>query len=273
MSCKNILVVPEAIQQSLGNPDTFDAFMRLQGKAFRDVKGRKTIQVELAGKSYFLKQHFGVGWGEIFKNLFIFKTPILGALTEIRAIEKLLEVGIATTPLVAYGVKGMNPATQQSFILTQDLGDITSLEDVCADWASNPPDADFKRRIIIAMAALAARMHGAGLCHRDFYLCHLVLKKDLLAQGQLELILIDLHRMLMHQSSDGKAAMKDIAGLMFSAMDCGFTNDDWALFKQHYLPQSADFWLQAEVRAKKLYAKFHGEKFQKRLAQEKTAID
>ena len=60
MSHKNVLVVPELIKQALGNPNTFDALMQLQGKAFRDVKGRKTIQVQLAGKSYFLKQHFGV---------------------------------------------------------------------------------------------------------------------------------------------------------------------------------------------------------------------
>jgi heptose I phosphotransferase len=266
------LQLPDHLR-SLFGADPFAEMMALQGRIYRDVIGRRTMKVELAGQSYFVKQHFGVGWGEIVKNLFIFKTPVLGALTEVKAIEKLLAVGIATTPLVAYGVKGINPATQQSFILTQDLGDITSLEDVCADWATNPPDADFKHRIIVAMAELAARMHGAGLCHRDFYLCHLVLKKEVLAQGQLDLILIDLHRMLMHESSYGKAAMKDIAGLIFSAMDCGFTDDDWALFKQHYLPQTAKFWQQAEARAKQLYTKFHGEKFQKRLAQEKAAID
>jgi hypothetical protein len=149
MMCKNILVVPDTIQQTLGNVATFDTLMQLQGKAFRDVKGRKTIQVELAGKSYFLKQHFGVGWGEIVKNLLSFKKPILGAMTEVRAIEKLDELGIATTPLVAYGQRGSNPANLQSFVLTQDLGDIISLEDLCADWKKSPPDAKFKRRLIV----------------------------------------------------------------------------------------------------------------------------
>jgi tRNA A-37 threonylcarbamoyl transferase component Bud32 len=266
------LALPDHLR-SLFGADPFSEMMQLQGPIYRDVVGRRTMKVALGGQSYFVKQHFGIGWGEIFKNVFIFKAPILGALTEVKAIEKLVEIGIATTPLVAYGVKGINPATQQSFILTQDLGDITSLEDVCADWVSTPPDADFKRRVIVAMASLAARMHAAGLCHRDFYLCHLVLKKDAFAQGKVDLILIDLHRMRMHQAGDGKAAMKDIAGLIFSAMDCGFSEEDWALFKQHYLPQSAQFWLQAEKRAKQLYAKFHTDKFQKRLAQEKAAID
>ena len=273
MICKNILVVPDDIQQELGSGNTFGKLMQLQGKAFRDVKGRKTIQVQLAGKSYFLKQHFGVGWREIFKNLLTFKKPILGAMTEVYAIEKLSALGIATTPLVAYGQCGSNPASLQSFVMTQDLGDIISLEDLCADWKNNPPDGKFKRHLVIALAELAARLHGAGMCHRDFYLCHFVLKKSELARGEIALILIDLHRMLFGQPSGGRAVMKDIAGLYFSAMDCGFDADDWALFRQHYLSQTGDFWRKVETRANQLYAKFHSEKFQKRLTAEKSVID
>lgn len=258
--------------RALFGTDPFAEIMRLQGRIYRDVAGRRTMQVLLGGSSYFVKQHFGVGWAEIFKNVLSLKKPILGAMTEVVAIKKLVEVGIATTPLVAYGVKGWNPAMQQSFIITEDLGDISSLEDVCADWESKPPHPEFKRKVIIAMAQLAARMHGAGLCHRDFYLCHLAIKKENLAHGNIELILVDLHRMLLGQASDGTAVMKDIAGLFFSAMDCGLTAEDWALFRQHYLPQSADFWGKVEARANKLYAKFHTKKFQNRLAQERSAL-
>jgi heptose I phosphotransferase len=277
MMMKNMLVVPDEIKQHLAGDDTFAVLMRLSGKAFRDVRGRKTIQVNLGDKSYFIKQHFGVGWSEILKNLISFKQPILGAMTEVNAIQKLDEIGIATTPLVAYGQRGCSPASLQSFVMTEDLGEIISLEDLCADWKNNPPDAGFKHKLIIAAAQLAARLHNAGLCHRDFYLCHFVLKKAELPQGQLkqdkiDLILIDLHRMLMGQPNDGSAVMKDIAGLYFSAMDCGLTADDWALFKQYYLPQTADFWKKTEARANQLYAKFHSEKFQKRLSAEKSSL-
>lgn len=269
---KNVLVVPDEIKQHLAGDDAFAALMQLSGKAFRDVRGRKTMQINLGGKSYFIKQHFGVGWGEILKNLISFKQPILGAMTEVRAIQKLGEIGIATTPLVAYGQRGCNPASLLSFVMTEDLGDIVSLEDLCADWKTNPPSAAFKQKLIIAIAQLAARLHGAGLCHRDFYLCHFVLKKAEFMQGSINLILIDLHRMLQGQPSNGSAVMKDIAGLYFSAIDCGFTDEDWALFKQHYLLQTAEFWNKVEARASLLYTKFHGEKFQKRLAEEKSAI-
>lgn len=266
------LEMPQHLRKLFGQ-DAFAEIMQLQGKAFRDVSGRKTIQVTLGGKRYFIKQHFGVGWGEIFKNLCSLKKPVIGAMTEVEAIQQLTALGIPTTPLVAYGVKGLNPATQQSFLLTQDLGDIVSLEDVCADWAQHPPAADFKRRIIVEMAELTARMHGAGLCHRDFYLCHLVMQRAEWQKGEVQLMVIDLHRMLRHQPVDGTAVMKDIAGLIFSAMDCGFNEQDWELFRQHYLPQSAAFWVKAHARAQRLYAKFHSDKFQQRLVQEKSAVD
>jgi heptose I phosphotransferase len=269
---KEILDVPVSVRSWLNSKDTFAAMMHLQGKAFRDVKGRKTIQVELGGHSYFVKQHFGVGWAEIIKNLVTFKKPILGAMTEVHAIQALIVLGIPTTPLVAYGQRGWSPATLQSFVMTEDLGDIVSLEELCADWMSNPPDAAFKHRLIVAVAELAAKLHQAGMCHRDFYLCHFVLKQAELRNGILKLYLIDLHRMLQGQPTDGKAVMKDMAGLYFSAMDCGLVAADIALFKQHYISQNEVFWQQVCARAKKLFAKFHSEKFQKRLAAEQSAI-
>lgn len=269
---KSILSIPESIRAHLKR-DAFEEMMCLQGKVFRDVLGRKTMQISIGGQSYFIKQHFGVGWGEIVKNLLAFKVPIIGAMTEVQAIQKMDAIGIPTTPLVAYGQQGWNPAGTRSFVLTEDLGEIVSMEEFCADWSSNPPMPELKVAIIKAMAELAAKFHGAGLCHRDFYLCHFVMKKTDVTQANFNLHLIDLHRVLQNQSPTGKTVMKDMAGLMFSAMDRGFEPTDWDLFKQYYLPQSTQFWAQVEARAQKLYQKFHSAKFQTRLAQEKSAIN
>lgn len=274
---KALCVTPEFIIKHLTSPNHFEAMMALQGKAFRDVPGRKTMQVVLGEHSYFIKQHFGVGWGEIMKNLLSFKAPIIGAMTEVNAIQRLGALGIPTTPLVAYGRQGWNPAcfnvaSMRSFVMTEDLGEIVSLEELCADWPLHPPAPAVKAAIIQAIAELAAKFHGAGLCHRDFYLCHFVLKKADVAQGLFHLHLIDLHRVLQQQSTTGQTVMKDIAGLVFSAMDSGFEKADWDLFKQYYLPQTPQFWAQVEARASKLHQKFHSTKFQTRLAKEKSAI-
>ncbi len=250
---------------------TFEQAMQLQGKIFRDVPGRKTMQIALGSKSYFIKQHFGVGWGEIFKNLLSFKTPIIGSMTEVEAIQKLVEIGVPTTPLVAYGQQGCSPASARSFVITEDLGDILSLEDLNDQLPTQT--AAFKEKMLIAMAQLASKLHAAGLCHRDFYLCHFALKKQDLLNAQFNLYLVDLHRMLQRQTPNGSAVMKDIAGLYFSSQQCGLTLAELQIFKQYYIPQSADFWAQVEVRSQQLLSKYKSQKFQKRLAGEKSAMD
>lgn len=253
---------------------SFDQLMAIQGKAFRDVKGRRTLKVVKSGKSFFIKQHFGVGWAEIFKNLIVFRKPIIGAKTEKEAIQALGQIGIATTPLVGFGEQGLNPANKQSFLITRDLGNIVSLEDFCRDWKEHPPNNKLRQQIVIAVATLAKKLHQAGLIHRDFYLCHLCLDGDLLKKGEIKLYLIDLHRMLMNQSVGGKGTMKDIAALYFSAMDIGFSPEDIELFKQNYCQDlPVKFWTDVQRRADKLYVKFHSAKFQKRLQVEKSALE
>lgn len=268
------LFIPETIREQLPAGDVFRHIMAMQGENFRDVGVRKTIQVSLGmqeahKKSYFIKQHFGVGWGEIFKNFLSFKLPVIGAMTEVKSIQKLNEIGILTTPLIAYGVKGWNPATQQSFVMTEDLGDIISLENLCADWKNRPPTLSFKRQLITAVAKLAKTLHQNNLCHRDFYLCHLCLDGMLLKQNIIKLYLIDLHRMKRANEAEKR---KDIAALYFSSMDIGLSSRDLNRFKRHYLKQPNEFWRLVQSRALKLFTKFNSDKFQKRLAAEKAML-
>ncbi len=261
----DVMLMPGEIKQHLQAGDAFSQVMAMQGEIFRDVPGRKTIRVELGGNSYFIKQHFGVGWGEIFKNLLTLRWPIISARTEKNAIQKLDEIGIATTPLVAFAERGLNPAQRQSFLITRDLGDIISLEHLCGAWKHSPPEPGFKRRLIVAVAQLARQLHAHGMNHRDFYICHLCLDKSYLEQTNLplNLHLIDLHRVGMRNTVRTNDRMKDLAALYFSAMDCGLSTRDYLRFLRHYhQPQhgvtdlTPHFWQQVSTRADALYAKF-----------------
>lgn len=251
----------------------FDDFMALSGFTVRAAANRKTMRVTLKDRSYFVKQHGGVGWKELIKNYLSAKRPVIGAMTEVHAIQTLTALGIRTTPIAAYGVKGWCAATQRSFLLTEDLGDIVSLEDICKAWVTNPPSQRERQTMLIAVAKLAKRFHGAGLSHRDFYLCHIALQRNVIVTEDTEFYLLDLHRVLHHQPVYGSAVRKDIAGLMFSCMDYGFTAQDWDVFKTYYLPQDAEFWQKVDKRAHKLYARFNSDKFQKRVKAERDAVD
>ncbi len=212
----------------------FDEWMALQGKIFRSVKDRQTHQIMLDGQSIFIKKHYGVGWAEILKNLLSLKWPILGARNEWQAINKLNEIGIATTPLLAYGERGSNPAHRQSFVVTRDLGDIVTLETLCASWLIRQPSPTFKRKLILKVAELACRFHANGMWHRDFYLCHFALQSSSLHTQDLRLHLMDLHRVEIYNQLPMRRRLKDLAGLYFSALHIGLTRRDVLRFLKVY---------------------------------------
>ncbi len=233
---------------------------------YRNKEGRKTLRFERGGKSYFLKLHTGIGWSEIFKNLLQLRLPVLGASNEYRAIGDLQDIGVDTMSVAAYASEGANPATMHSLIVTDDLVGTISLEDYCADWAQHPPAVGVRLRIIKKLADSAASMHRAGINHRDFYLCHFHLDPQSLGCAELRCYLIDLHRAQIRDKTPRRWLVKDLAGLYFSAIDCGLKRRDVLRFMHHYCPgglrealgPQAALWRDVEQRAAKLYQKERG---------------
>lgn len=236
--------------------------MALKGEVFRAVSGRKTLRFLQGGKHYFIKLHTGVGWIEIFKNLILLRLPVLGAQNEWLAIQRLEELQVNTLKLVGYGSRGRNPARRQSFIITEDLGEIISLEDLCRDWQQTPPPLSLKWTLIGKVAAVARRLHENGVNHRDFYLCHFVLGTSQPASSA-PLYLIDLHRVQLRHKTPYRWIIKDLAGLYFSAMDIGLTRHDLLRFikiyhgqtLRHIYPAKLSFWKKIENKALRLYQK------------------
>lgn len=227
---------------------TFGEFMALEGRVVRSVPSRQTSQVLLDGQSFFIKKHLGVGWWEIFKNLLVGKRPIIDAHTERLAIQKLTQAGIKTTPLAAYGQRGSCPATRQSFLLTHDLGDILSIEDICLDCENHPPSVKLKRKLIREVALVTKRMHRAGIHHRDFYICHICFQQADLHAEQIPLIVIDLHRATAHSHLSVKAMIKDIAALYSSVMHVGLSKSDLMRFCSIYWDNLSDHKVRAMMR-------------------------
>jgi heptose I phosphotransferase len=238
----------------------------LPGDIYRNKEGRRTLRVELGGRSYFLKLHSGIGWAEIIKNLLQGRLPVVSASNEYRAVQALQHIGVDTLSIAAYACQGRNPAARQSMIVTDDLVGTVSLEDYCAHWADLPPDSGVRMRLILKLADSARRMHQAGINHRDFYICHFHLDESSLAQQSLRCYLIDLHRAQIRGHTPRRWRVKDLAGLYFSAMDCGLQRRDLWRFMHHYsegglrqaLGESAGLWRQVESRAGQLYRKGHG---------------
>lgn len=246
-------------------PRPFEAVQQVRGDVYRDKEGRTTQRFVFENNPYFLKLHRGVGWWEILKNLLQLRLPVLGAENEWRAIALLHSVGLGTMTCVGYGKRGWNPARQLSFILTEELSGVESLEDVCARWPERPPRFAARRRLIEAVANLARRMHGHGMNHRDFYLCHILLDEVWDGRSQPALYLIDLHRAQLRRQVPRRWLVKDLGSLYFSALDIGLTPRDVLCFLRAYSGQPlrqvlADrvFWSQVCRRAVTLYQRDFG---------------
>lgn len=241
---------------------SFEQIMAIQGKVFRDVPGRKTLCFVLGQGSFFIKIHSGIGWREILKNFSQGKLPVLGASNEYKAIRELDALGIDTMTISGFGERGFNPAAKQSFIITEDLKNTISLEDLCRDWTKQPPSLGLKRALINKVAMIARQLHDNGINHRDFYICHFLLDQELYKSGRLTLYLIDLHRAQIRSKTPRRWLLKDLAGLYFSAMDIGLTQADLFRFLQIYrgkplreiLNDEAVLWHKVSAKAGKLYS-------------------
>ncbi len=238
--------------------DLFRQVCELEGELFRSFANRRTLKVEIAGRFYFVKIHLGVGWPEIIKNLTQGRLPVLGARNEWLALERLHHCGVPTMTASLFCERGRNPANRRSAIMTEALEHKISLEDFVTD------DPLVKRRILEQVAIIARDMHGAGLNHRDFYLCHFLMDVENLSLPRLHLI--DLHRAQIRDQVPTRWQVKDIGGLLFSAFDKHLTRRDLLRFVRTYSGgnlraalKDVNLWRQVIRRATRLYLQEHHE--------------
>jgi UDP-glucose:(heptosyl)LPS alpha-1,3-glucosyltransferase len=257
------LFLNDEFEKIWAGKDPFAEVLRLDGEIFRSVKTRRTFRFELNGKSYFAKVHHGVGWAEIGKNLLQLKSPVLSARNEYGAIRRLEKLGVATMKPAAFGERGRNPARIESFIITEELTGTVSLEDFCRDWKVNPPPFALKSALIRYLADVSRILHCNGVNHRDYYICHFLLDVSRPWKDGITASLIDLHRAQLRQKTPRRWAIKDVAGLYFSAMNIGLTPRDRLRFMKVYsggllcetVHKDAGFWSAVERTAQRLYSK------------------
>lgn len=212
----------------------FDQIMALEGEVYRALEGRRTQRVMIGGHTYFIKQHKGVGWKEILKNVMQLRAPVVSAKNEWEAIERLQELKIEVPEVVGYGCRGMNPASLQSFIITRELTNTSSLEELTKNWKQCPPTFRDKLKLIKEVARIARILHCNGVNHRDFYICHFLLDLNVPIDHSPKLTLIDLHRAGLRKKIPQRWVVKDLAGLFFSSKDVGLTRRDLLRFMKEY---------------------------------------
>ena len=238
------------LQEAWGDQDPFAVAAIQPGDIYRQREGRRTLRFVMGKHSCFLKYHGGIGWHEIIKNLLQGKLPVLGAMSEVEAIERVRDAGLDTMTIAGYGERGMNPARRQSFIVTDELVDTISLEDLALKWVEIPPDPMYRRALLVRVADIVRRLHVAGVNHRDLYLCHFLLNEQAVADADAAapVYLIDLHRAQIRDAVPRRWLVKDLGGLYFSAATCGLSRTDLFRFVAHYSGRSPAAMLRTQRR-------------------------
>lgn len=237
---KKISILRKPLIEPLKDKPLFELMESLPGIPVRSMPGRNTLRFELDAHTYYRKWHADLGWREIIKNLICLRLPILGASNEWYALNRLAALGIRSLTPVAYGKRGLNPARQQSFLVTVELHSKVKLSDFFANASVGFRE---KRLVIAEVARIARAMHMAGINHRDFYLCHFLLAPETLVHesqnfsGGVTIYLVDLHRAQLRNSVPYRWRVKDIGGLYFSALDLGLTRNDILYFLRNYFAQ------------------------------------
>lgn len=200
--------------------DTYAAFSRLlEGLGATSIKQghseRTTLRFELSdgetSAAFYIKIHAPSPWKEYVKPYFRLTTPILGARNEWEALLRFHELDIPTMLPVALGELG-----RHSFLVTRSIDDCQKLSHWMEhhDPARGEQHADGVQQIIDDVAAIARRVHGAGMHHQDFYLTHLLLPEE---WPERDIYVIDLGRVRSHRHLNRRWIVKDLAQLNYSA--------------------------------------------------------
>ena len=231
------IVLEKSLEKLFLDRDPFKVIEELDGIIYREYANRITKEFCFNNETYFVKYHKGVGWKEIFKNIFQLKQPVLGAKQEWSSLHKLKTLQISCPEPVGFASKGINPAKRHSFIITRALNETISLEDLFLKQGDLVLSPIKRRELLENIALISRKMHKQGLNHRDFYLCHFHINKNLDVSHK-GIFLIDLHRAQMRKRVPRRWATKDIGGLFHSAMDLGLTERDCYRFLKIYFDMS-----------------------------------
>ncbi len=191
----------------------FEKVRSLQGTVARSLETRKTLRFEMEGGAYYAKYHRGGSVGELLKNLLSLRMPVFSAKNEWEAIEHLHRCGVDTMTAVAYGYRGVAPLWTESFLITEELKNCISLEDVFLKGVWETLTVAERRDLVRLLAETVKRMHEAGVNHRDCYLCHFLWNCE-----ENRLYIIDLHRSQIRTRVPHRWLLKDIASLYFSSL-------------------------------------------------------
>lgn len=161
----------------------------------------------------------------------------VAARDEMQGLKLLQEAQIPTLSLVAYGeISG-----GKSFIISEDLAGYAPADKLLAEGFSFD-------RLREPLADLAAKLHNAGLHHRDLYLCHFFVKAD---ADRVDVRLIDVARVkkLPAFLTRQRWIVKDLAQFWYSTRPLSIGESQREAWLKRYMEERGEIGLVPMRRA------------------------
>jgi heptose I phosphotransferase len=225
--------------------DDFDAIMRFSGGEIvkQRIKERSTVRFHVSdgdGKALiYLKRYHYAMIPSFVKNCLSFSRTY-SAIHEWRNILAFQAANLPTMTPIAVGMRKRVPFWNESFLLTQSIPQVKTLEETVQEEFIPPLREaawEQKRALIERLAALTQRMHDAGFKHQDFYLCHILINWS--NPDDPLLYIADLHRVRSQRRTEGRWRIKDLAALNYSAPAEIVSRTDRLRFLNAYNPTVA----------------------------------
>ncbi|HEV3022292.1 MAG TPA: lipopolysaccharide kinase InaA family protein, partial [Pirellulales bacterium] len=221
-----------AASLALAGLRSFDAIVSTtHGRLLRRLADRENRRFELhvaqrGPRGMYLKTHRIRSWRGWLRAKLGAELGATPGTSEAENIVRLRRLGVATVPLVACGRRLRGDGTAESFVLTEELAGFTQLDHFlrrrfpAVEQAVEGPGGNLPRdreldALIRSVADAAARFHGLGFNHRDFYCCHFFIRETL--RGRFDVHLIDLQRVEHRRWLRRRWLVKDLGQLAYSA--------------------------------------------------------
>ncbi len=170
-------------------------------------------RIEIEGTVFYLKRNYRVAT-ETLRRLVRFRGPTPGGLQECVNAEWLKKAGIPTLTFVAGGRRSGLIDEAESFSLSVEMTGWQRVDQMLRERLASSRGTQLwqlKAQWVRRVAEQARCLHGAGLNHQDYYLCHLF------ARETQPLALVDIQRVQKRDGVPDYYRVKDLAQLWFSA--------------------------------------------------------
>ncbi len=193
-----------------------------------------TLNTSNGVQKYYLKRFTQPPLRQQFINLLAGFTST--AEVEFHWIRQLAGLGIATPQVVACGSRRNGFREVASLLLTAELHG-ESLEKWLPRRAASL-GRNMKRSLSQSLAALVAKLHNAGLVHRDLYVSHIFITAK--GENDNNLSLLDLQRVARPRWRRWRWIVKDLAALNYSTPFSAATNSDRVRWLKLYLAKRSE---------------------------------